>query len=149
MIICDIDGVVCDNRVVRSFAEWEKLMRSLEPNTAFIKLLTPSLKDVMFVTARSERYRERTMAWFQIHWPLAIDRSMGFHFRPEGDFSSSDEVKLEILKGLSNAGYPMPTLAIDDITDNIAMFQNLGIPTMQHLMPGAFGSHDPATPEGE
>ena len=46
-------------------------------------------------------------------------------------------VKREIMMELEAARYPKPTIAIDDVTANIEMFQSLGIITMQHILPGA------------
>ena len=139
MIIVDIDGVVVDNRDCKSFKEWEDKFETMPPNDALIELLTPNLNRVAFVTARNTRYRERTLAWFQIHWPLAIEKGFGFWFRSALDYRPSPVVKSHLLDGMAVAGYPPPTLAIDDQDVNIEMFRARGIPTMQHLMPGASG----------
>ena len=138
MIICDIDGVVCDNTKVATFDDWERTFDTMEPNSGLIKLLSPVLGDVMFVTGRSEKYRERTMAWFQVHWPEAIERSMGFQFRPlDQGSTSSDDLKRAAVKRLKAAGYPEPTLAIDDVGSNCRTYRDMGIPSMQHLVPMA------------
>ncbi len=147
MIIVDIDGVVTDNRGITSFKQWERLFPIMEPNQALIELITPNLKHVMFVTGRSEQYRDSTMAWFQVHWPEAIEKSMGFQFRPSDDYRDSSLVKSDLLDRLKEAGYPLPTLAIDDVDSNIEMYRARGIPTMQHLLPDGVNRTDLASPE--
>ncbi len=137
MIILDIDGCVLDNRRLPTYREWLAAIPTMEPNQPLIDMMTPILGDVMFVTGRGEEVRQQTVDWFQVHWPLAIERSMGFRFRPANDWRPSEIVKLEIVEQLAAAGYPKPTIAIDDVKANIEMFQSLGIITMHHLLPGA------------
>ena len=100
-------------------------------------MMTPVLSNVMFVTGRGEEVRQLTIDWFHVHWPRALEKSMGFRFRPANDRRPSEIVKREIIKQLATAGYPAPTIAIDDHEGNIKMFQSLGIITMQHRLPGA------------
>jgi hypothetical protein len=137
MIILDIDGCVLDNRRLPSYKEWLAAIPTLEPNQPLIDMMTPNLANVMFVTGRGEEVRQLTMDWFHVHWPEAIERSMGFRFRPANSYLPSEVVKLQILKDLEKAGYPKPTIAIDDVKANIEMFQSMGIITMHHLLPGA------------
>ena len=146
MIILDIDGCVSDNRGFASFQEWREAIPIMKPNQPIIDLMTPSLANIMFVTGRGNEVRRLTIDWFHIHWPLAIERSMGFRFRPTNDLRPSDEIKSEILDDLKREGYPLPLLAIDDDARNIAMFQLRGISTMQHHMPGALGDYIIAGP---
>lgn len=145
MLIVDIDGCVLDNRRLPTYKEWLAKIPYLEPNQPFIDMITPVLKDVMFVTGRGEEVRQLTIDWFQVHWPLAIEKSMGFRFRPANDKRPSEEVKHQILLELEAAGYPKPTIAIDDVKANIDMFQSMGIITMHHLLPGA--TYRDLTPE--
>jgi hypothetical protein len=137
MIILDIDGCVLDNRRLPTYKEWLAAIPSLRPNQPLIDMMTPSLPSVMFVTGRSEDVRELTMDWFHVYWPEAIERSMGFQFRPLGDKRASEYVKEDALARLAMQGYPKPTLAIDDVPANIAMFERHGLITMHHRLPGA------------
>ena len=137
MIIVDIDGCVLDNRRLPTYREWLTKIPVLKPNQPFIDMMTPVLPNCIFVTGRGEEVRQLTMDWFHVHWPEAIEKSMGFRFRPAKDRRPSEEVKSEILDMLDITGYPKPTIAIDDVKANIEMFQSRGIITMHHLLPGA------------
>ena len=85
----------------------------------------------MIVTGRDAWSRELTEQWLSEHLPVPID---GLHMRPDKDFRSNAELKLDIHRRLELT-YEIRA-AIDDNPEIVALWQDLGIPVVTVLEGG-------------
>ena len=80
---------------------------------------------VIFVTARVNTWMDKTIEQLN---ELNIDYEL--YMRMDGDYSSTSEVKKDILRDYILDNYDV-IFAIDDIQENCDMFKELGIPSLK------------------
>jgi len=133
--IVDIDGVLSDASGRQHFLfgekkEWWNFFEAAiddPPILESVRLVKELTKNqiVILVTARPKRLTEITTNWMDqngIHWDA-------LEMREDDNFTSSSDVKREVLHALQSLGYE-PQLAIDDDPRNLVMYQTEGIPTV-------------------
>jgi phosphoglycolate phosphatase-like HAD superfamily hydrolase len=86
-------------------------------------------RDIIIVTARSEKYRARTESWLHAHY-VPYDGLL--FMRHEGDMRSDYLVKKDILKALQETWEIV--YAVDDNPSIIELWRENGIRT--HMVPG-------------
>ena len=150
-IICDIDGCLVDtswlwtiinqlkNRFdgVNTFEIFDKnanlsfcqvdSMLVIYLNQLLERCYDDKKPVLLFMTARSESIKEETTEFILSKTDLKY-----FHvnFRESGDMSSPSESKRKRLERLLECGYEI-VLAIDDDSENLKMFEEYGIETLQ------------------
>lgn len=150
-IICDIDGCLVDtswlwgiiNQLktrfddVNPFEIFDKnanlsFCRVDSMLVIYLKQLLERLYDgkkptLLLMTARSESIKDETTEFI-----LAKSDLKYFHvsFRETGDMSNPSESKRKRLERLLECGHEI-VLAIDDDSENLKMFENYGIETLQ------------------
>jgi predicted kinase len=140
-IICDLDGTICDNswRNVYNTA----LCEQDRPIGEIIDLINLEsgifLEDdnreclqakILFVTARSEIYREKTNKWLMKHVSLTRGSNFDLLMRPDCDKRHATIIKRELyeqhVKGKYNVKY-----TLDDNPAICRMWRRLGLKTLQ------------------
>lgn len=137
----DIDGTLADNEhrihlVREKPKQWSKfhsLMHKdtrIEPVCLVLEALLAKRFDnpnddhrIIYLTAREERERNATLAWF--------DREFGFipspmYMRPNGDYRNDNIVKEELLQKVRADGYN-PIAVFEDRKRNQEMFMRNGV----------------------
>jgi len=136
VVLVDIDGVLSDasgrqHYLLGENKEWWNFFEAAiddPPIVESIQLVNCLTQNhtVILLTARPKRLTEITVNWMSqnnIHWDA-------LEMRQDDDiYTSSPDVKREILHSLQSLGYE-PTLAIDDDPRNLVMYQTEGIPTV-------------------
>jgi len=136
VVLVDIDGVLSDasgrqHYLLGENKEWWNFFEAAigdPPIVESIQLVDRLTQNhtVILLTARPKRLTEITVNWMSqnnIHWDA-------LEMRQDDDiYTSSPDVKREILHSLQSLGYE-PTLAIDDDPRNLVMYQTEGIPTV-------------------
>lgn len=136
VVLVDIDGVLSDasgrqHYLLGGNKEWGNFFEAAiddPPIVESIQLVDRLTQNhtVILLTARPKRLTEITVNWMSqnnIHWDA-------LEMRQDDDiYTSSPDVKREILHSLQSLGYE-PTLAIDDDPRNLVMYQTEGIPTV-------------------
>ncbi len=136
VVLVDIDGVLSDasgrqHYLLGENKEWWNFFEAAigdPPIVESIQLVDRLTQNhtVILLTARPKRLTEITVNWLSqnnIHWDA-------LEMRQDDDiYTSSPDVKREILHSLQSLGYE-PTLAIDDDPRNLVMYQTEGIPTV-------------------
>lgn len=149
-VIVDVDGTLCDitgvlryldgteygfrsnGKPVKNFDRFHEAAAFCPPNDMALQYVTDAADrghTVIIVTARMERHRASTEAWLRNVIPAHIDYE-GPLMRAEGDFRRDVEVKREIHAAITeHAGFTVVG-AIDDNPNIIALWEELGIPTV-------------------
>ena len=136
VVLVDIDGVLSDASGRQHYLfgdnkEWWNFFEAAiddPPIVESIQLVDRLTQNhtIVLLTARPKRLAEITINWMtqnNIRWD-------GLEMRRDDDnYTSSPDVKKEILYSLQSRGYE-PTLAIDDDPRNLVMYQIEGIPTV-------------------
>ena len=133
-IICDLDGVLCNNKhrlhhIEGEKKEWHAFLSEIPKDTPVpgVYNLILDLQDhhtLLFITGRSEDYRELTKTWL---WNNGFNTKWNsLCMRKEGDFRPDFVVKEEILLKF-HAVDIKPTLAFEDSKPVIEMYKKYGI----------------------
>ncbi len=139
-VIVDIDGTLSDaeHRVhlvkEKRWPEFYDLCDLDMPHVhigVIVNLLSAHYQ-IVLVTGRVERVRDKTEAWLNKHWITYHNLLM----RPDGDTRPDDVLKEEILDRDILPTYA-PAFALDDRDKVVAMWRRRGIPCLQ-VAPGAF-----------
>lgn len=104
LTIFDVDGTLCDVRTLRhlvtgprkDFDRFHEESADCPPNTTVVERLRVCAAfghHIAIVTGRTARWRGLTEDWLQRH-SIGYD---SYHSRADGDFSSDDVVKAQIL----------------------------------------------------
>ena len=129
VILCDIDGTVANNdhrqHLLGNYKDWNKFFDQMhldEPinrTIALIKELHNEKKEVIFLTGRPERYREKTIKWLKKYFKFHIN----LYMRKDGDTRDKLTVKKEIFD-LNFSDSDIETI-IDNDKELIEMWENL------------------------
>lgn len=141
-VICDLDGTLCNHnhRVYLAWSSaWEEYNSACEFDSAnkpvadfLMRQLQTNSVSVVFLTGRTENYREITEKWL---------RQLGFHgnyhliMRPLGEYQAAREFKFEALTKWRIENVITPDqikYAIDDNEECVQMFKELGIKKVIH-----------------
>lgn len=138
-IVVDLDGTLanCDWRlhhVKNKPKNWKAFFDGIPndpPIIGMIELvrswqLSPSNKQVIYCTARPEKYRRETLIWLDKHFIS----SQYLYMRPATDFSPSAECKKHLLNQIRADGFN-PTMVIDDDQSVCDMFAQEGLVVLQ------------------
>lgn len=142
VIICDVDGTLCDVRSIRHYVErpddaerfranFALFHSSSEECPAFpdalklVKDLERAGYGVVIVTAREARWVEVTERWLNRHGVRRVELIT----RPALDYRSDAVVKAEICADIQTRY--APCLAIDDRDDILAVWAAAAIPTVK------------------
>jgi len=127
ILITDIDGVLASDSwrryLLPDWNEYHRMSIDDEPNRIMVNLINMVIRDgqsqVIGLTGRPEKWRQLTNTWLLRHDIMLDDIIM----RPDDDFKSSPEFKLEALRGFYT---PASTLIIDDREDVATALRGAG-----------------------
>lgn len=143
-IIFDIDGTLADISQRLHFIQgekkdWESFYNAMDKDQPIYEMalllrvllfttLTDTEYEVVFVTGRPEKYREKTMKWLSniAHIENLNDR---LFMRKDGDFRQDYVIKREIVEKLKERG-PI-RMAFEDRDQVVQMYRSLGIRCLQ------------------
>lgn len=147
VVIIDADGTLCNDSHrdhLAKAAQWEEfhsLLHLDEPFEDVVQLLRLCVDDtVVLITARNERYRERTMDWLRKH---SLDPYIDvLLMRPDDDFRSAAEVKISLMENWFAYGCDPPEwsengiiervkFVLDDRDKVVDAFRTYGLPCWQ------------------
>jgi predicted kinase len=137
-IICDLDGTIADNSWRNVYNT--SLCEQDRPIGEIIDLINLEsgifIEDecwntkILFVTARSEIYREKTHDWLIKHVELVHTNNINLFMRPDCDKRHATIIKKELyeqhIKGKYNVKY-----TLDDNPAICRMWRRLGLKTLQ------------------
>lgn len=139
MIIMDIDGTISNDLWRRTFLPdydaYNELCHLDAPMNKHL-LAGVDYKDVVFVTARPNKYRDKTVKWIERHFPHI--QCPCLFMRVDGDMRGSPEIKVEVLGDRIGEGlwYEI-TAAYDDRQDVLDAYEAAGLPKdVLHLVSG-------------
>lgn len=133
MIICDLDGTLCNVGHRRHFIEkkdWKSFYENIpydQPNQWCLNILKRFQKEeILFVTGRPEEYRQHTTDWLK---RIGYDGIPVF-MRPSGDYRKDSEIKTEIYNEQIKPKYQI-SFCIDDRTQVVRAWRALGLICLQ------------------
>lgn len=129
VIICDLDGTLCDvehRRVHIVNKDWKSFYEGIpldKPRSFVVEILDALEREypIYFVSGRPEEYREMTELWLKNH---GLNYT-ALYMRPTKDNRADTLIKEEILK-VHFAGKKV-VLALDDRPSVIRMWRDKGI----------------------
>lgn len=151
-VIFDLDGCISDDRRRRALlptdprgeSDWDAYHSDLS-NDEFVNsdVLLPYVGEhqIVFVTARPEKYRRRTWGW--IFSNIGDQGDYALLMRPDNDERPSPELKVALLR--KHHIYPEQVVcAYDDRADVLSAYQDYGIKRVEFLVaksspPGSVG----------
>lgn len=126
-IIVDFDGTLTKGPLERRIMEFEYSINDLENHIICGLVRNLSLGyHIIIVTGREEKYREITEQWLEKHC-VPFNQ---IWFRKNDDQRPSEIIKKEIYQDKIE-NYYTPVLSIEDRTENINMWKDLGILTLE------------------
>ena len=140
IILVDLDGTLCDNSHRITFGQskdWDAYHSLCDKDGVFLDMAAVLFSlagdyEVIAITGRDERYREKTVAWLKNNkLDFLIDHIL---MRAEKNFKPEAEVKVELLDKhfkTRDAWLPKIVVAFEDSEATVSAFRNLGIPTFQ------------------
>lgn len=145
-IIVDLDGTMCDTSHRQHLVEaknWEGFYEALvddKPNKWCDDMIFAMENELgwhpIFVSGRPEKYREKTLKWFEELWGYGPEdlvsgaTFMTLYMRPDGDFRKDAIVKAEIYYD-KILPYWDVQLCIDDREQVVVMWRSLGLVCLQ------------------
>lgn len=139
-IIVDIDGTIADathrlHYISTKPKKWKQFFDESKDDPVYedvhwlIKLITSTGSRILFVTARPESEREKTLEW--LHNKAGLQGCYAkLYMRYPGDYRDDFLVKKDILQDIRNDGYD-PFLALDDRDGVVNMWREQGISCFQ------------------
>lgn len=135
-IIVDIDGTIADNKHRQNLLttdpkNWDAFFDQC-PNDApifpvvSVVIALSAIHHILMVTGRSEKYREMTKNWLNLHL-IPCD---GLYMRADGDYRPDEVVKEEILARIRETHTPI--LALDDRQSVVDMWRRNGLICLQN-----------------
>jgi hypothetical protein len=107
-IICDIDGVIADlthrlEHITGETKNWEAFFEACtddDPIMPVIRFLNASVGyfDIIYVTGRPERVRDKTIAWFEKNSVPFFRSQTRLLMRKDGDHRHDTQVKRELFR---------------------------------------------------
>jgi len=145
IIICDLDGTLCDIEHRRAHVEttpknWDSFFYGIEDdsvNEAVMAVLNMWLgnydedelrTEVIFCTGRPEKYRAATEGWLDEHYGIPLSGRQ-LHMRKDGDYQPDDIVKEEILNTHIDKDRVM--FVLDDRQQVVDMWRRNGLQCFQ------------------
>jgi hypothetical protein len=142
VIICDVDGALCDVRTIRhyverpvgshrfraNFAMFHSASEDCPPFPQVSQLLGALAREgyaIVVVTAREARWAELTERWLDRHGVRRVELIT----RRDLDYRSDAVVKAEICAQIQSRYEPR--LAVDDRDDILAVWSAASIPTVK------------------
>lgn len=129
ILAIDIDNTLADSAwrdsLKPNWDEYHQASANDKPHSCMVELIN-SLEQshwIICITTRPERWRQLTMTWLLKH-KINIDELL---MRPDDDFRSSPELKLEIIKSYLEDN----VIAIDDREDVVTAYRGAGITALQ------------------
>ena len=146
IIICDLDGTLCDIEHRRAHVEttpknWDSFFYGMENDTvneavmcvldgwiAGYEIDALDNNKVIFCTGRPDKYRAATEAWLDEHYGIPITGRQ-LHMRKDGDYRPDDIVKEEILNTHIDKDHVM--FVLDDRQQVVDMWRRNGLQCFQ------------------
>jgi phosphoglycolate phosphatase-like HAD superfamily hydrolase len=139
IIIFDIDGTLADNshrqHLIKE-AGWDAFFDECDKDQpikhiqhVIYALEGQGRSQIIFVTGRPERVREKTRVWLDDCYGFYPDRE-SLLMRADGDHRPDHVVKEEILDRLIQDGRK-PDMVFDDRNEVVKMWRRRGIPCLQ------------------
>lgn len=134
-VIFDLDGCLSDDTERKYLAEakrWDEYHSRCHQdppmNIGAVKYHHDEGHDIIFITGRTEPYRDKTERWIEKHTPL-LGCKYDLLMRSEGDYRSSPEFKKAALRHHLRSGVDNVICAYDDRDDVLIMWSEyFGIP---------------------
>lgn len=132
----DIDGTIADlshrlPHIQKDPKDWDAFFDACADDLPIRHIIDVAwalngLADIVYVSGRSDRCKEQTLAW------LAANRAPPgrLYMRKDGDHRPDHQIKLELLAQLRGDGYE-PVMAFDDRDQVVGMWRANGIPCAQ------------------
>jgi hypothetical protein len=144
--VFDIDGTLADlthrlHLIQQEKPDWDAFYDACEDDRPIAHMLDlcwelSITRNVVFVSGRSERCRERTLSWLSDHLGRQPKVLGPLYMRADGDPRPDYKVKLDLLAKLRADGYE-PIMAFEDRDQVVKMYREAGIPCAQ-VAEGAF-----------
>ena len=136
VIICDIDGTISDAthrlHLIKSKPKnWKHFFAQSIHDSIYedvhwlVNLFVETGNKVLFVTARPENEREKTIEWLHNIADMK-GKYEKLYMRYPGDYRDDNIVKKDILQEIYNDGYD-PFLALDDRDHVVNMWRQEGL----------------------
>lgn len=140
----DIDGTLADlshrlPHIQKEPKDWDAFFDACDSDSPIFhmidvaKALSIGGNNLVFVSGRAERCREKTLTWLQRFFPELIwsdDSRCDLYMRKDGDHRPDNIIKSELLDQILADGY-RPIMAFDDRTQVVEMWRARGIPCAQ------------------
>lgn len=137
-IIVDIDGTLadCSHRVhhlQRTPKDWDAFYRGIHEDLThehvlmLVEFFDRSHIQVIYVTGRSEAWRNDTEAWLSHR---GLSGYTHLHMRPDGDHRADDVLKREIYERDIQPYYDV-LFALEDRSRVVKMWRSIGVPCLQ------------------
>ena len=135
IILCDIDGTVANNDHRQHFLEgkkdWDGFFNALDKDQPIYPIIdkiieeNKSGKELIFLTGRPERYKDRTKTWLKKYFTFDIRILM----RGDNDQRNKIITKKEIF--IANFKRNEIDLVIDNDEELIKMWESFGLSTLK------------------
>lgn len=137
MIICDLDGTLCDTSARDHYAEqgkWDAFFAGIPndpPNPMVLRFLQFCLSDgvpIVFVTGRGEEYRKESRDWLISADPRFADCEL--YMRPLKDRREDYKIKKEIYETKIKPFHEVD-LVLEDRSSVVKLWRSLGLECWQ------------------
>jgi len=132
--IFDLDGCISDDRWRRDLMQkvkWDDYHKCLsEDGPINMDIVADCVErglQILFVTARPNKYRNITNEWLIEHLPISYER-WSLYMRPDGNEMKSPELKKHLIDN-SGIGWTNIAEAYDDRADVLQMYADREIPS--------------------
>ena len=155
-VVFDLDGTLSDakhrrhlvNKDPKDWQAWQDASVRDKPVKQVVdlyRMLKDQGAEIHVWTGRTDAQRKATEAWMALH---KIPKPKTLKMRPEGDRSSSEEVKQKWLSDMRKSDPKWgPDLVIDDQDKDVAFWRKKGIRTLQVREPEAQPKPKPKAPQ--
>ena len=140
VVLCDLDGTICDvmhrlGYVKNGNKDWKSFFEAMDDDTLRVEVIEQVMAvmkqenaHLIFISARPEKYRERTMNWFvkqAFELGHTFPSFVTLLMRPDGDSREDSIVKKEMYnKYLKNLDV---VRVFDDRPRVIRMWREMGL----------------------
>ena len=147
-IICNMDGTIanCDHRLHliddKTNPKWDEFFEAcsedlpMDTTIDIVQQLISETNNIIFVTSRPERVREKTMAWMAKAFDEPFGIGVYLMMRKDGDHRPDFIIKQEMLSAMRQLGFK-PEVAFEDRKQVVDMYRKEGL-TVYHVAEGNY-----------